>query len=120
MNGIYRKLPTDEFFYYVDGENKNATSSSMSTQPSSFFESSYFIHQRYEDTAIVVFQQQQRKKRDSTFEMKRPVHRDHEADKRHVELGHYGNPGVIVKGEIANTKVHVDKSPVQSTVCVIV
>lgn len=100
--------------------NKNAASSSMSTQPSSFFESSYFIHQRYEDTAIVVFQQQQRKKRDSTFEMKRPVHRDHETNNSHVELGHYGNPGVIVKGEIANTKVHVDKSPVQSTVCVIV
>lgn len=23
MNGIYRKLPTDEFFYYVDGEVGN-------------------------------------------------------------------------------------------------
>lgn len=93
----------------------------MSKQPSSFFESSYFIHQRYEDTALVIFQQQQRKKRDSTFEMKRPVHRDHEPKKSHVELGHYGNPGVIVKGNITNEmKVHVDKTPVQSTVCVIV
>lgn len=102
-------------------QNKNAASS-MSAQPSSFFESSYFIHQRYEDTALVVFQQQQRKKRDSTFEMKRPVHRDHRehgANKSHVELGHYGNPGIIIKEEIANN-IKVDKSPVESTVCVIV
>lgn len=92
-----------------------------SKQPASFFESSYYIHQRYEDTALVIFQQQQRKKRDSTFEMKRPVHREHEVNKSHVELGHYGNPGIIVKEDIVNDmKVRVDKSPVQSTVCVIV
>lgn len=44
--------------------------------------------------------------------MKRFVYRDYEVDKRYVGLGYYGNLGVIVKGEIVNIKVYVDKSSV--------